>query len=65
MVCDRVWRGAFHRHIMTSGGRTATPARTIQLDNELTFPAVPAVHTAEIQSTAMMAFIEISCMFQV
>ena len=65
MDCDRVWRGASHRHIMTSGGRTATPARTIQLDNELKFPAMPAVHTAEIQSTAMTALIETSCMFQV
>ena len=64
MVCDMVWRGAFHRHIMTSGGRTATPATTIQLDNELTLPAMPALHTAEIQSPAMMAF-ETSCMFPV
>ena len=45
MFSDMVWRGLFHRHIMTSGGRTARPARAVQLDSEFRFPAMPAIHT--------------------
>lgn len=65
MLCDVVWRGSFHRHIMTSGGRTAMPARTVQLENEFTFPAMPAIDTAKTQSSAMVVLIDTSCIFQV
>ena len=37
----------FHRHIMTSGGRLARPARTAQSDSDRTLPAIPAAQTAE------------------
>ena len=62
MLPDRLWRGAFHRHIMTIGGRTATPARTAQLDSEFRFPARPAINTAEIQTVARTASSDTSCM---
>jgi hypothetical protein len=39
---------------MTSGGRTAMLARTVQLENEFEPPAMPAVDTVETQSMAMM-----------
>ena len=65
MLWDMVWRGSFHRRIMTSGGRTATPARTVQLEIEFKFSAMPAMDTAEIQSMAKMALIDTSCIFQV
>ena len=65
MLSDMVWPGLFHRHIMTSGGRTPTPARTVQPDNAFTLPAMPAVHTAETQAAATMALMESSCMLRV
>ena len=65
MLSDMVWPGLFHRHIMTSGGRTATPARTVQPDNVFTLPAMPAVHTAETQTVATVALIESSCIWKV
>jgi hypothetical protein len=34
MLSDMLWRRLFHCHIMTSGGKTATPARTVQPDND-------------------------------
>jgi hypothetical protein len=34
MLSDMLWRGLFHCHIMTSGGKTATPARTVQPDSD-------------------------------
>jgi hypothetical protein len=65
MGSDMVWRGSFHRHIMTSGGMTTTAARTVQLANEFRFPAMPTMETVENQSVAMMALIDTSCTFQV
>lgn len=65
MLSDMVWRGSFHRHIMTSGGTTATPVTTVQLENESKFRAMPMTNTANTQSIAMMVLIETSCMFQV
>ena len=44
------------------GGRTATPARTAQLDSEFRFPARPAINTAEIQTVARTALSDTSCM---
>ena len=63
MLSDMVWRGAFHRHIMTIGGTRATPARTAQLDSVFTFPETPAINTAEIQTVAITALSDTSCMF--
>jgi len=65
MVWDILCGGSFHRRIMTSGGRTATPARTVQLENEFTFAAMPAMDTAETQSIAVMALIDTSCIVRV
>ena len=64
MLWDMVWRGSFHRRIMMSGGTTATPVRTVQLGAEFTFPAMPAMDTADTQSMAQMALMETSCIFQ-
>jgi hypothetical protein len=60
-----VGRGSFHRHSTTSGGMTRTAARTVQLANELRFPAMPTMEIVEIQSMAMMRLIDTSCIFQV
>jgi len=66
MVSDIVGPGSFHRHIMTTGGTTATAARTAQLGKEFECPVMPAmVHTAETQSMAMMDLSDTSCMLQV
>ncbi len=65
MVSDNVRRGSFHRHIMTSGGRTATPARTLQLAKEFVFPPTPTMATVDTQSRAITAAIDTSCMIQV
>ena len=65
MVCDMVSRGSFHRRIMTSGGRTARAARTVQLEIAFAFAAMPTEETAKTQSTAQMALIDTSCMQQV
>lgn len=65
MLWDMLWRGSFHHRIMTSVGTMATPARTLQLDNVCTLPAIPAMETAETQTMATMALIDTSCMVQV
>ena len=65
MLWDMLWRGSVQRRIMTSGGRTATAARTVQLDSECRWPAMPATDTAETQTMAMMALIETSFIWQV
>ena len=65
MLSDMVWRGSFHRHIMTSGGTTATHVRTAQLENESSFPTMPMMNVADTQSMAMTDLIDKSCMFQV
>ena len=63
MLSDILWRGAFHRHIMMIGGRTATPARTAQLDS-VRFDTKPAINTAKTQTVARTALIDMSCMPQ-
>jgi hypothetical protein len=65
MAWDMVGRGSFHRHIMMSGGITATTPRAVQLANEFICPAMPTMDTVETQSIAMMALIDTSCIFQV
>ena len=65
MLWDMLSRGSFQRRIMTSGGRTATAARTVQAVAECRFPAMPAMDTAEAQATEMMALIETSFIVQV
>src|SRR4026209_1571152 len=60
MLSDRVWRGALH-HIMTIGGRRATPASTAQLHSEFSFAARPAINTAETQTVATTALSDASC----
>ena len=62
MVWDRVWRGA-HKRVMKRGGSRATPARTIQPENECTLP-IPAMGTAVTQTVAMMVLTDTSCMRQ-
>jgi len=62
MLSDIVWAGAFHHHIMTIVGQTATPARTAQLVSEFRFPATPAINTAETQTVARTALSHTSCM---
>ena len=65
MLSDMVWRGSFHRHIMTSGGTTATTVTTAQLENESKCRAIPMMNVADTQSRAMMDVIDKRCMFQV
>jgi hypothetical protein len=65
MAWDIEGTGSFHRHAMTSGGRTATTPRTVQLGNEFIFAAMPTMDTVETQSIATMALIDMSCMFGV
>ena len=65
MVPDIVRRGTFHCRIMTSGGRTAMPTRTVQLENEFKFPATAPIDAAETQNMAVMALIDTSCILQV
>ena len=51
--------------MMTIGGRTATPTRTVQLENEFNCPAaMPTLDTAETQSMAVMALIETTFILQ-
>jgi len=60
MLSDIVWRGAFHRHIMTMGGRTATAAMTTHLVSESRVTVKPAIITAEIQTVASTALSDMS-----
>src|SRR5690348_109253 len=62
MLSDMVWGGAFHRHIITSGGRMATLARAVQLAAESTFPMMPAINAADTQRAARPALSDTSCM---
>jgi hypothetical protein len=64
MLLDMLCGGSFHRHIMTIGGRTAAPARTVQLDREFRFPARPAIPTAATQPVAKTALIDKRCILQ-
>jgi len=61
MLSDIVWPGAFHRHIMTIGGRTATVARTAQLDSEFRLPVRPVINTAETQTVASTDLSDTRC----
>jgi hypothetical protein len=65
MVSDMVLRGAFHRHIMTSGGRTARLVRSAQPDSDRTLPAMPARQPAETQTAATVPLMESSFMLKV
>jgi hypothetical protein len=65
MLWDILGRRSFRHRIMTSGGKRATPAKTVQFENEFKFPAMPAMDTAEIQSMAMVALIDTSGIRQV
>jgi hypothetical protein len=65
MVWDRVGRGSFHRHIMTSGGRIARPTRMVQPDSDRKLPAIPTVQTAVTQSAVTVALMESSRIFRV
>ena len=49
MLWDMLCGGLFHRHIMTSGGRMARPATTVQPESEFTLPNTPAMHTANAE----------------
>jgi hypothetical protein len=65
MVSDMVRRGTFHRHIMTSGGRSARPARAGQSDIDRELPAIPAVQTAETQTAVTVVLMESSRILEV
>lgn len=65
MASDMVGRGSFHRHRMTSGGRTARPARTAQSDGDRKLPAIPTAQTADTQTAVTVALMESSCMVEV
>jgi len=60
MLSDIVWRGAFHRHIMTMGGRTATAVMTTHLVSESRVTVKPAITTAEIQTVPSTALSDMS-----
>jgi hypothetical protein len=64
MLWDMLCRGSFH-HRITTGGRMATAARTVQSKYEFTFPAIPAIVTAKTQSVAMTALIDTRCILPV
>lgn len=61
MLCDMVCRGAFHHHIMTTGGNRATPVRAVQTTNEFALPAIPVMVTADTQSAALNNVIDLRC----
>jgi hypothetical protein len=65
MLSNMVRRGFFHCRIMTSGGRAATSARTVQPDSEFKWPAMPAVQTAETQTVATVALMDSGSILQV
>jgi len=65
MLSDMVGRGLFHRLIMTSGGTTRRPVRSVQLENESTLPAMPKTNAANTQSTIVMGLIESNSIFPV
>ena len=65
MLSDMLWAGSLRHCIMTSGGRRATPARTVQVESELTLPTRPAAHTAAIQAQANVTLVYLSCMLKV
>jgi hypothetical protein len=65
MLSDMVGRRSFHRHIITSGGRTARPATTAQSVSDRKLPAIPAVQTAETQTAVTMVLMESSCILKV
>src|SRR5580765_5966520 len=63
MLSDIVWRGAFHRNIIsTIGGMTATPARTVQPVTVFRVPAMPAINAADSQTVARTPLSDTSCM---
>jgi hypothetical protein len=62
ILSDIVWRGAFHRHIKTIGGRTAMPAMNAQLESEFRFAVRPAINTAKTQTVASTVLSDMSCM---
>lgn len=65
MVSDMVGQRSFHRHTITSGGRTARPARTAQSDGDRKLPAIPTVQTADTQTAVTVALRESSCIWPV
>jgi len=64
MLSDIVCGGVFHCHIMTPGGTRATAARTAQLDGELKFPRMPAIHTPTTQTAARTVLIDTNGMLR-
>jgi hypothetical protein len=50
---------------MTIAGRSATPARAVQLERELTPAAMPAADTNDAQNMAMTTLLDTSCMLPV
>ena len=58
MLWDMLWRGSRHHRMITTGGRRATAARTVQSKSEFTCATIPAIVTATTQSIAMTALID-------
>jgi hypothetical protein len=65
MLSDIVLSAPFPRHTTTSGGRSATQARTPQPDKVFTLPTRPAAPTAKGQTMATVALIGSICMSEV
>jgi hypothetical protein len=61
MLSDSVGSGTFHRHDMRIGGKSAKPARTVQLETECRLPAKPTVNAAETQMVDRPALSDMSC----
>ena len=62
MLCDMVWSGEFQYRIITNGGTMAHPARTSQLENEVTSATRAAVPIAKTQSAAIVTLMVLSVM---
>lgn len=62
MLSDIVWCGSRHRHIMTSGGKTARAAKAAQPESDATWEAIPAAHTANTQTMATVVLMDSSGM---
>ena len=62
MLSDMLWSGTFQNRQSTTGGISATRARTVQLDNEVRFATSPIAMMARIQPPAAIDFECWSCM---
>jgi hypothetical protein len=52
-----LWAGTFQYRIITTGGKTAIAASTIQPVREVSCASSPAAHTQHTQTAAHIAFL--------